>query len=112
MRLVSCDRAGSSVRVARPRAFPQRSRRRPCPGTSRTFLQKRGRTMSTTDVIQELNRIKAAEAHVAPHINGPLMASDCADQVYAQALRQLGYTGTVYRGAGKQMFDLARRQPR
>jgi hypothetical protein len=40
------------------------------------------------------------------------MASDSADQVYAQALRQLGYTGTVYRGAGKQMFDLARKQPR
>jgi hypothetical protein len=59
-----------------------------------------------------LNKIKEAEQVVAPHVHGPLLAWDSAEQVYAQGLRALGYTGTVYNGSAKPMFELLKKQPR
>jgi hypothetical protein len=39
------------------------------------------------------------------------MASDSVDGVYTQGLRQLGYTGPIRPGAGRAMFELARKNP-
>ena len=62
--------------------------------------------MSVSEIISEINEIRAAEAAVAPYVRGQIMAADSADAVYRKALKQLGYREKVHQGAARAMFTL------